>query len=52
MSLLKMEFTRQALGGASHTAHDDVNDGDGDQHCVRARCQKPTDTIRNTIAGN
>jgi hypothetical protein len=50
-SLLKMEFTRQAIGGASHTAHDDVDDGNGDQYCVRARCRKPTDTIRNTIHG-
>jgi len=51
-SLLKMGSTRQALGGASYTAHDDVADGDGDQYCVRARCRKPTDTILNTIAGN
>ena len=29
-SLLTMGFTRQALGGASHTAHDDAGDGDGD----------------------
>jgi len=29
-SLLTMRSTRQALGGASHTAHDDVDDGDGD----------------------
>ena len=25
-----MGFTRQALGGASYTAHDDVDDGDSD----------------------
>ena len=29
-SLLTMGSTRQALGGASHTAHDDIDDGDGD----------------------
>jgi len=28
--LLTMGFTRQALGGASHTAKDDVDDSDGD----------------------
>ncbi len=29
-----MGFTRQALGGASHTAHDDADDGDGDRYIL------------------
>jgi hypothetical protein len=33
-SLLTMGFTRQALGGASHTAHDDAGDGDGDRYIL------------------
>jgi hypothetical protein len=30
-SLFKLGLTRQAFGGASHTAHDDDDDGDVDQ---------------------